>query len=127
MSVYKLFLTFLLLSFMPILAFAQGEYLEGSISGNLKIQMYLEFVGEETLASGAKRAIYEGWYYYESQGANNKITLSGMYFSTQFYLTEEVNGQVTGYFNLFPADESYQGEWESPNGETYPVILKPKQ
>lgn len=112
---------------VPLSTFAQGEYLEGTINGSLKIQMYLEFVGEETLASGAKRTIYEGWYYYESQGANNKITLSGMYFSTQFYLTEEVNEQVTGYFNLFPADETYQGEWENPDGKIYPVVLKPKQ
>lgn len=118
---------FLLLITLAQLTKAQskGQYYEGTINGNLKIQMYLEYKGEEEMG-GMTRSVYEGWYYYESQGSHKKIKLKGLYFSAQFILDEEVNGKSTGQFTLFPADESYQGEWTSPKGKTYPVKLKEK-
>lgn len=111
--------------FLAVLQFAQaqstGQYYEGTINGNLKIQMYLEYKGEE-----ASRSVYEGWYYYESQGSSKKIQLKGIYFSAQFIIDESVNGKSTGQFRLFPADEDYRGEWTGENAKTYPVVLKEK-
>ncbi len=100
---------------------SKGQYYEGTINKNLKIQMYLEYKGDE-----GNRAVYEGWYYYESQGSNNKIQLKGIYFSAQFILDKTVNGKSTGQFRFFPADESYQGEWIGENGKTFAVELKEK-
>jgi len=131
----KNFTKILLFTFLLIIASNQilkaqskGFYYEGTINGNLEIEMYLEYKGEDELASGMTRSLYEGWYYYKSQGESNKLTLTGMYFSAQFYLTEEYEGQVTGYFDLSPnGSGGYEGTWTAFSGdENFPVVLRKK-
>jgi len=126
----KILLLFLLIiaSNQTLKAQEDGLYYEGTINGNLKIQMYLEYTGKENIGEGMTQALYEGWYYYESQGPQNKLTLTGGHFQTTFALSEKYDGQVTGYFDLsFNAQAGLEGTWRSQNGaKTFPVVLKAK-
>jgi len=124
----KILFTFLLViaSNQILKAQDEGVYYEGTINGNLKIQMYLEHIGEQ--GSGGGSSFYEGWYYYESQGKANKLSLEGMYSHSLFYITEEYNEQVTGSFELrFDGEGGYQGTWTDASGnKSFPVVLKMK-
>lgn len=100
-----------------------GTSWEGTINGNLKIQMYLEFVG---MQPDNKIQNFEGWYYYESQGSSNKIKLKGTAYMNTFNLEEITNGRKTGDFSFSPSGGYFQGTWKSTNGKTFPVKLKMK-
>lgn len=100
----------------------EGTYWEGYINGNLKIQMYLNFVGNE-----GKIQKFEGWYYYESQGSKHKIKLKGTSYMNVFNLKEFVNGKKTGEIKLDSSEGMWlTGQWKGANGKTFPIKIKGK-
>ncbi|WP_026999536.1 hypothetical protein [Eisenibacter elegans] len=104
----------------------QANY-NGTINGNLKIQLKLEYKGTEAGPNGMNRDAYEGWYYYESQGKEKKIALEGEFFSGQLFLNEMVDGKITGTFTLNSSDDGFTGEWQAPNStKAMKVVLKEK-
>jgi len=98
-------------------------YWEGTINGNLKIQMFLKMIGRNDC---------EGWYYYESQGSKHKIKLKGSFDMKTFYintltLEEFVNGKKTGDVKLESTEGIwYIGQWKGTNGKTFPIKIKEK-
>jgi len=126
----KILFTFLLIiaSNQTLKAQDEGVYYEGTINGNLEIEMYLEYKGKDELRSGMTLFIYEGWYYYKSQDKSNKLPLKGVYYSTQYYLNEGHGLQITGYFDLEPnGSGGFQGTWTAYNeDENFPVFLREK-
>lgn len=91
-----------------------GVY-KGTIRGDLKITMSLS--GNNTLS---------GYYYYESQGPDKKIKLTGQRNGANVTLTESVNDKITGTFDLqFAADgNSASGSWIGSKGQKLAVSLK---
>jgi hypothetical protein len=88
---------------------------KGTIRGDLKITMTL--TGNNTVS---------GHYYYESQGPEKKIKLTGKRNGVNVTLTESVNDKITGTFDLlFSADgSSASGTWTGPKGQKLAVSLK---
>ncbi|TAF64779.1 MAG: hypothetical protein EAZ55_10245 [Cytophagales bacterium] len=95
----------------------------GTINGNLAITMQLTFSPMEGYNNAYK---ITGWYYYNSQGSNKKLTVEGMWQMSNLLFSETVNGAGTGAFELKEeANGVLKGTWS--NGKsTLPVYLKAK-
>lgn len=106
---------------------------EGTIAGQ-KIQMY---IGKERDAGGNGRtSLADGWYYYESQGVDNKIIIQKM--STVGNLQHEgagtsisefdKSGKVQATFIISEVKQkSMSGTWENlKNGKKFDFTLSQK-
>ncbi len=88
---------------------------KGNIRGDLNITLLIN-----------KSEKISGYYYYDSKGPNSKIQLTGQRKGTNVTLTESVNGQVTGTFDLTlsPDGSSAAGSWIGSKGQKLSVTLK---
>lgn len=86
----------------------------GNIRGDLKITLTLS--GTTDLS---------GNYYYQSQGPDKKISLTGKRNGNNITLSESVNGKVTGTFDLtLSADgKSLSGFWIGTKGQKLTVLV----
>lgn len=86
---------------------------EGTIA-NLPVQLTLKTTGEHECQRGG--SAYKGTYFYKKSGADNKISIDGYNCGASVYLTEYVDGKVTGIFSGVFTSEGIEGKWTNEAG-----------
>ncbi|GAB4402913.1 MAG: hypothetical protein OHK0053_27310 [Microscillaceae bacterium] len=108
---------------------AQSYELDGVMDGKIKIKMHLS---ARPNPEDKKTTLFEGYYYYLSQGKDKKIDLKGIANTMGFLPLEEVvDGKTFGKFMIdqsFNIGEGLECIWISADGKKeMQTVLKPSE
>ena len=94
----------------------------GEIDNKYPITMELEY---EIGSSGTATGVISGNYYYDKQGPDKRLSLSGFFKDgkTELFETDET-GRQTGHFIGGDASEVFEGEFINANGKSMPFKLR---